>query len=117
MKKILLMIFVFVFGALMIAQTAYAVIPMPFGGKVISSGFPGIICPGTGPATIAPYNLATPTPYYVAPGTPSGYGLFAEGSYVLGLYYGYMFPICETPAGIPFPVFPVLMYGTSTPTI
>ncbi len=117
MKKILLMIFVFVFGALMIAQTAYAVIPMPFGGKIISSNIPGIVCPGTGPVTIAPISVEPPTPYYIAPGIPAGYGLAFKSSYILGLYSAKLMPLCATAGGEPVLVLPVIMYGISSPTL
>ncbi len=117
MKKILIVIFVSFFGITLLAQTAYAVLPLPFGGRVLSSNIPGIVCPGTGPVTIAPDGVAPPTPYYIAPGIPAGYGLAFKSSYILGLYSAKLFPICATAGGEPVLVFPVLMYGISSPTL
>lgn len=117
MKKIFIFILLCLVGIAFFTPKAFAVLPMPFGGRVVSSGIPGIVCPGTGPASILPYNVAPPTPYYIAPGIPSGYGLFPVGSYVLGAYYSSMVPICVLADGAPFPVFPVIMYGISSPTL
>ena len=116
MNKLLMFILICVAGVALVAQTAFALLPMPFGGEIQSSSMSGVTCPGTGPATILPYNTAASTPYYIAPGIPSGYGLFPQGAYVLGLYYPVMFPICYA-GEVPFPVFPVIMYGVSSPTI
>lgn len=116
MKKTLLIITLLIAGFSILFNTAYAIF-MPFGGKIVSMTTPGIVCPGAGPGIIAPYNVAPPTPYYVAPGTPSGYGLFPNGAYVLGAYSTTMLPVCVTAAGTPYVVFPIIMYSISTPTL
>lgn len=90
--------------------------PLPFGGKVISSYTPGIACGGTGPVTITPVGFFPPTPYYIAPGTPAGYGKALPGDWILGLYSPTALPTCFTTSfpPLPFPALPVLLYGVSS---
>ncbi len=118
MKKILIIVLVLIFGFSTLFRTAYAIF-MPFGGKIVSSYTAGVVCPGTGPAIITPYNTASSTPYYVAPGVMAGYGAFPPGAYVLGVYNPILTPLCQTTSTppVPYPVFPVIFYGVSAPTI
>lgn len=118
MKKILIATFVVVFGFSTLFHTAHAIF-MPFGGKVTSPYTAGVVCPGTGPATITPDSFSPATPYYVAPGVLSGYGALPPSAYVLGLYNPILTPLCETTSTPPVPylVFPIIIYGTSTPTL
>ncbi|RJQ30114.1 hypothetical protein C4565_00915 [Candidatus Parcubacteria bacterium] len=94
-----------------------------FGGKVVTSMAPPIVCSGgLGPITIIPSGIAPAAIYGTQPATGRfmNYAI-TPGGYVLGLYTPALAPICWIPIpppGVPTPVyaFPIMLYGSSIPS-
>lgn len=90
----------------------------PFGGKVVTNFIAGVTCPGTGPITIRPSNLAPAGPYTTTPTTKKyGFRPITINSWVIGFYLPATTPICFTDSVPPIaiPVFPIVSFGASWP--
>lgn len=93
---------------------------LPFGGKVLSTITPGVVCAGEGPITIRPVGPFPAAPYAVTPATRR-YANFmiTPGSWIVGLYEPVPAPVCGTTSVPPAPVpaLPIIMFGVSTPSL
>jgi len=110
---------VFILSSLLLPLKAGALIK-PFGGRVVINFVPGVVCPGEGPITIVPAGISAPTPYAVTPGTIRHQSYTPQiGSWILGSHT-VLAPLCyiPTPFGpIPVPVFPIIRFGASSPSL
>lgn len=85
----------------------------PFGGKVLSL-VPGVVCPG-GQAFIISGEAEW---YATTAGTKLyGYKQILPTAWVLGLAGLVSVPICTTTSGAPVPAKPVVIIGTSLPSL
>lgn len=110
-------------GMFVLPSAAHAVsisIFQPFGGKVLTSFVPGVVCPGEGPVYIKPAGLAPAGPY-AADFSVSRYlyKTLLPGSWVIGLYLPTPVPICATTSipPVPVPVLKIIMFGSSLPSL
>ncbi len=98
------------------ANIADAVIKS-FGGRVVTTHTPPIVCPGVGYITIVPVGVSAPGPYFIAPGIPVGYGKLRPGAPILGrsTMFTTLGPcFLPTPDGpVPVPNIIIPYYGTS----
>jgi len=117
MKKLFvisLLAIAIIFGFLFNFKKSLALgLTMPFGGRVITSTGQGAFCVGLGPITIMPVSTYPIGPYFVPIANPYLYSNpVINGTWILG-NYGPMVPGCVSEFGVPFPAFPIMIYGTS----
>jgi hypothetical protein len=120
MRKITILFAVMVFATtFLFLPIGTEAITKPFGGRVVMNFIPGVVCPGEGPITIFPAGISAPGPYAVTPGTiRHKFYTPAIGGWILGLHT-VVAPVCYIPSPfgpIPFPAFPIVRFGASSPS-
>ena len=94
----------------------YALLLQPFGGRIIFTVTPSVVCPGfIGPMAIMPAGIFPPYPLAIM---PTIRGFPKPGDQILGLYNPFTQPTCQTTTTPPvsFPVFQIenTTYGLSS---
>lgn len=122
MKKIIFFVVIILFGLSVNVAFAQLSTFQPFGGKILLSPIPGVVCPAGkigSPFTLVP-NGPYPTGPFVGDYYPvSNFHLLVPGAWILGLTNIVPLPECSTPpvppATVPVPVngFRTILHGTS----
>lgn len=94
--------------------SAFAFVPIPFGGRIAVYPVPGVTCPGNtsgGQLTIVPYTISPFGPY--TPIIENPLFKIRPGSLIKGTYSPTPVPICFTTTIVPVPVptLPIINYG------
>ncbi|HEY0980398.1 MAG TPA: hypothetical protein VGE18_03265 [Candidatus Paceibacterota bacterium] len=92
---------------------AHAAFNQPFGGKIITTNTPGVLCAAQyGAMVIAPVMIAPPGPYFIRTTTQ----MVRPGSWILGMYSSVpSIGTCNTTSTppVPVPAFNIRTFGVS----